>query len=314
MSNIPNRTARLFRISDVRALENCRTVHGLMNGGDLADFAAFDPTFTQPWLDDWATELDTAESFKTDETYRDEMQGKTDGVAALMQDARKAYRVLKHFVQKAFPDDRAVQHEFGFDDYDDARQSDTKLHQFMLTLYNVATKYTTQITDPAVGYPAASIAQLQTLANNLLSTNIDQEIHKKEQVKTTQDRINALNAPWKRRQLVSSAAKLVYDDNYAKYQQYLPPASEGNPDDYAILGKITDQATNQAIADAVVSIGALGISISSDDLGNYGIADNMPPANYEMEVSKDGYQSQIIQVSISSADETITVNVKLEAE
>lgn len=313
MSTIPTKRTRKFVISDVKAAEDARTAHGLMTAGDLADFTAFDPTLDQAWLDAWEAELDAADGYITDETYRDEIQGKTQSVENAMSDARKAYRQLKYFVQKAFPDDKAVQSEFGFDEYDSARRSDIKLHQFMLTLFEVATKYNAQLIDPAVAYPAAATANLQTLATNLMTLNIDQELHKKGQTTTTQTRIDNLNTMWVRRQLIAQASKLVYADNYAKYQQYLLPASEANQDDFAIYGQVSDNNTNDIIPNATLEIGSLSISTTSDDLGNYGFADNIEPGTYDMDVSADGYISQTLSVTISSADETLIVNVKLDA-
>jgi len=309
MSELPKPENRLYSISDVRALEDCRTTHALMNDGDLATFATFDPTFVQAWLDDWAAELDAAEGFITDETYRDQIQQETTKVKDKMSEARSVYKSVKYFVQKAFDTDKAIQSEFGLDDYDKARRSDIRLHEFMLTLHSIATKYTTELTDPAVGFTAAQITNIKTVADSLQDTNLTQETKKNNQTTTTQERIQIHNKPWRRRQLVAEAAKIVYEDDYAKYQQYLLPASQGNPADFAITGLISNTDTNEAIADATILITELSIETLSDELGVYGFAENIPPGDYNLEISADGFATQTTSVTITSADETVVVNV-----
>lgn len=306
--NTPIYLRPLFRISHVKALENSRTIHGLMAAGDLADFTALDSSIDQPWLDDWVALINTADNIPTDEVYRDEMRIKTAAVQAEMKKARDAYKLAKFFVLKAFPENGEVQDSFGFDNYKNDRKSDVKMHQFIINLHQKATAHAAVLTAPAIGYPAAKIAELQTIANSLLAANTDQENHKTNQTVATRERITALNAVWSRRQLVAAAAKLIFEDNYAKYQQYLLPPSEANEEDFGIMGLVQDAQSNAPIMGATATIDELGLAVTSDENGMYGFADNIPPGDYTIRFNAEGYAEFTSTVTVTSADETITLN------
>ena len=317
METNPKKKKIAFVISHVKAQEDCRTIYNLMNGmdgtpGDLPSFTAFDASIDQPWLDTWADIITTAETYKTDETYRDELREKTQDVEAAMKNAKDAYKELKYFVTKAFPTNKAVQDQFGFDEYDKARRSDRKLREFMETLFRTATTHTEALLNEEVGYTGAKIANLKTMADALSTENEQQEDYKKMQSTVTQTRIENLNAMWTRRQQIAAAAKIIYDENYAKYHQYLLPPSEGSPDDFAIMGTVNDSTGTGPIEGAILNLSIIDLSVESDELGAYGFADNIPAGDYILTASKEGYQSQEASVTVTSADETITVNINLE--
>lgn len=314
MSEIPNPIKRGYNISDLEMLEDSTTVQVIFLE-DLPLFQTFDNNFDAAYADNWLTAINVGNTFPTDEVYRDQMRTKTTDVQAEMAKARKKYNEIKFFVRKAFPDKSGIQGEFGLDDYDQARQSDTKLHGFMNTLFQAATKYATTLTTPPVGYTAAQIAEINTIAIALNTSNTAQETFIKAQGTTTQDRITAMNAVYAFRTLVAEAAKIIFEDNFAKYQQYLLPASDSNPEDYAILGTVTDASTNAPLAEVRIQLsGLVDAEVLTNSKGKYGFADNLPPGDYTLTIEKLDYAPSTKTVTVLSADETVTVNASLSLQ
>ena len=289
-------------------IQEATTTHQLFVA-DMADFTAFDSNFTPAYAADWLADINTAQAFPTDELYRDQIQVRTQSVQDSMQACRAKYIELKYFVQKAFTNNKAVQQEFGLDDYTNARKSDIKLQEFSIRMHQIATKYSAALI--AVGYTAPQIAAILTLANALGVDNIDQEVYIKEQLTTTQNRKEIMNAVYEKRTLVAQAAKIVYASNFAKYQQYLLPNSGGSQEDYAIQGQVIDNATNLPLQNVQITIQELGIQTNTNSLGKYAIADNIPPATYTLLFELTGYISKEESITVVSEDETLTLNISL---
>lgn len=305
-----NRINRNYSGADSEMLEDSATVHTLFVN-DLADFSAFDPSFDAPYAADWLASINTAQALPTDELYRDQIQVRTQTVQQAMQACRAKYMEVKFFVLKAFPNNKAVQQEFGLDDYNRARQSDIKLQEFMIRMHQIATKYQAQLL--AVSYTAPQIAQILTLANTLGDNNIEQEVVIKEQLTATQNRVESMNLVYEKRSLIAQAAKIIYADNFAKYQQYLLPNSGSNQDDYAIQGIIKDATSNAPLQGVQIMVQELGIQTQSNSQGKYAFADNIPPATYNLIFYLAGYNSKEASVTVISEDETITLNINLDA-
>lgn len=307
---MPEEIKRLYRITDTSMLQDSQTTAQLFQT-DLALFTAYDPTLTAAFHTAWLSAITTAQAVITDEQYRDQITVKTQTVKDQMKLCSNKYNEVKYFVLKAFPGNIAIQNEFGLDNYDSARQSDIKLQEFMQTMHAAAVKYTAELTNPLVGYTAAKIAQIQTLGDSLDTKNIDQEVFIKNQGTTTQDRVIKMNAVWASRTLVAAAAKIVFLNNFAKYQQYLLPPSEAAASDLGLTGTVTEQATGQPLVGAQAKIVQLNVTELTDEFGKYGFADNLAAGTYTLEISAAGYQTFSTQVTIISSDETVVVNAAL---
>ena len=194
---------------------------------DQADFQAFDAVrFTNDYLTDFEAARLAYMNAEDDETYTDRQTQRTAELDVLVKGARKAYRDLKYFVEKAFPDERADstarRNEFGFDDYKKVRRSASGLIPFFSKLYAVATDYQTDLID--AGFTQDRIDDLQTLRQQLDAKLIERDRMKNRRPEETANR-NALRAALEG--FVSDtckAGKLIYMyDNEAKYRQYLLP-------------------------------------------------------------------------------------------
>ncbi len=104
------------------------------------------------------------------------------------------------------------------------------MYDCMKKLHKTATLYAAELI--AAGFLQAKIDKLQTCYNDLLKADDEQEGFKIEVKKLTNERIEMLNAVWTIVLNICRIGKLIYADNYGKYQQYVlyHSSSEGEPD------------------------------------------------------------------------------------
>lgn len=223
----PKKILRNSGTTDSQMLEFARIVHGY-HVTDLADFTAFDPDFDAAWATDFLTAIDDAENFSSDNQLIDVVAQLTLDVEAKMKECRDFFQGMKYFIEKAFPNKPGTWNEFGYNDYQRSRQVQARMIQFMLDLHESATKYTAQLT--AANFDGAKITQIQTLAQELQTLNTQQESAKGGRSTASNDRVILLNHAWAMTQTVRSAAKVMYMNNWGKWQLYLLPwGGEGNP-------------------------------------------------------------------------------------
>lgn len=190
---------------------------------DIADFAAFDPSFSPTYISAFVAAIDAAEAFPDDETVVDIMTGFTIIRDTKWTECKKAYQRLKFFIEKAFPTNVAIQNEFGFNDYYESSKTVEKMIRFMYKLYQTAMKYSVQLTQANV--TATDIAALLTLHDELKEADYKQEEYKNERQKLTQRRGELVEDLYKNYiSYICKAGKIIYADNPAQYARYLLPA------------------------------------------------------------------------------------------
>jgi hypothetical protein len=190
---------------------------------DIADFAAFDPSFSPTYISAFVAAIDAAEAFPDDETIVDIMTGFTIVRDTKWAECKKAYQKMKFFIEKAFPINIAVQNEFGFNDYYESSKTVEKMIRFMYKLYQTAMKYSVQLTQANV--TATDIAALLTLHDELKEADYKQEEYKNERQKLTQRRGELVEDLYKNYiSYICKAGKIIYADNPAQYARYLLPA------------------------------------------------------------------------------------------
>lgn len=219
----PEEIIRNYSMADDDMFEFTNTMLGLFTG-DKAAFIAYDPDFADPFGQNWQDAIKAAEAVPKDEAVVDEQTGITDLVEETMDQCRHKFQSSKFFIEKAYPNNRPVQNEFGYDNYLKARKSQTGMIGFMENFHRVAEKYKEQLI--AKNYTQAMIDEIKTLRKKLHTTNEKQEAFKKGRPVLTQDRIILLNKPWDTAVLVHKAAQNIFHDDAAKYAQYKLPATE----------------------------------------------------------------------------------------
>lgn len=186
---------------------------------DITKFAAFDPKFTNEYVDSFKTKINAAESAITDNVIIDQLAAKTNTVEKAMDNCRKKYRSTKYFVEIAFKNNKAVQNEFGFNDYNAARNTQIKMIAFFTQLSISAKRYQTELI--ASGMTEESINEIETLGNELSLANEQQEDFKKQRTLLTQSRIILNNEVYEIVKEIARAGKIIFEDNPAKYAIYI---------------------------------------------------------------------------------------------
>ena len=222
----PEETKRVYAMSDAEALELEKTIRGCFVQ-DQADFTAFDGRFSAPFETEWLNEISAAEGEAKDNNVVTQQTALTAEVTKWMEESKKIFQASKYHIEQAFPKNKAVHNEFGYADYDKARQAQSKMIQFMNQFHNTAVKYSVELI--AKGFTQTKIDELGTAKTALDEANQVQEAFKKDRGVLTQERVGKLNTAWKRMQDVCSAAKFVYPENYAKLTRYIISESKGTP-------------------------------------------------------------------------------------
>lgn len=218
----PEEIIRTYHLADDDMLELSNTFITQFEA-DKADFVDYDEDFDDPYQANWQADLTAAENVPKDEVVVDEQTGLSATVEDLMDQCRHKFQSSKFFIEKAFPDNKAVQNEFGYDDYGRARQAQARMIGFMKNFHRVALKYSEQLIN--VNYSQNDIDEIETLRAALHQANELQEAFKKGRPVLTQDRIITLNKPWDVVVLVHKAATNIYHDDPAKLGQYELPQS-----------------------------------------------------------------------------------------
>ncbi len=210
--------SRIYGGGDAEMIQNSKTMLGSFTE-DLAVFTGYDPDFNEAYAQEWQAEIDAAENIQKENSVADILTGLTKKVNDGMAECQKKFQLTKHFIEKAFPGNKAVQNEFGYNDYSGARQSQPKMIQFMRNFDKAANKYSEQLI--AANYTAENITEIKTIGDNLDAANTEQESYKKNRPVLSQDRITALNMCWQKCAKVGETGKLLFAGNAAKYSKYL---------------------------------------------------------------------------------------------
>lgn len=194
---------------------------------DIAFFVAFNAVFIAPYADNWLAAITAAESFIRDSAVIDQQVQLTNAVKLAMKNCRSGYQQAKFSIEKAFPDNLAVWNEFGFNDYEKVKNRQHRLEEFMQQLYSTANKYKVKLI--AVGYTQAMITGLNTLRVDLRTANTAQENFIRNRSVLTRDRIILLNTVYDTMEDVCRVGKLIFANDYAKYQRYVLPHHAPSP-------------------------------------------------------------------------------------
>jgi hypothetical protein len=211
---------RLYSFSDADLVQSSRVMQGLFVEEKPA-FISFDAKYADPFAENWLAKIDGIGEVVEDSIHVGQLTEATKKVMNKMEECKLHYQTVRYFTEAAFPDNKQKWTQFGFNDYDDARKSETKMVKFLGILHKTSITYKTQLL--AAGLTQANIDKIETLQEELTGADYEQEILKKKRPELTQERIVKLNECFEMMQRVSRAAKIIFANNYAKYNQYLMP-------------------------------------------------------------------------------------------
>ena len=233
----------------------------------------------------------------------------TDQVLQDMKEARTAYKTAKFFVEKAFADQPSVVRLFGLDDFEEARDDQSKMATFLGTLHAncMSPVYNPALT--AAGMTPAHIIAIQDAKNNFATENQTQDAF----IMTTQDatrsrdkQYNETYAYWQR---VNRASKVIFEDDPIKLNEYKMPEGPQPDPDINLKGKALDAADNKPLNNVTVKVVELDIITTTNYAGNYNFV-SIPAGTYTLRFVLPGYVTQEIPVTILASG-VVVQNVSL---
>jgi len=179
------------------------------------------PQFADPFATEWASTIAAARLLLPDYASATDQVMETETLEALMNEGRNLFQTVILYVQLAFPNDPNMLKLFGQSQYNSARASHLKLPVLMRTMYTQASKpeYKKALMDK--GLTELQINSLETLAASIVSQNVVQEKAKNERSLAASERITAMNAVWEKNSLVCMCAKMVFQNDAARYNLFL---------------------------------------------------------------------------------------------
>ena len=199
---------RAYGGSDAAMQQRQRTLRGHFTT-HAAEFAAFNPTLSAAFGQQWAAAQAAAE-------------------AAPAGEARQQVQQLFYYVGQAFPRNAGRLATYGKPAYDKARNS----HERMISLLKQASDAaaTDQAALTGQGWASAQTTALATLGTQLATANTAQEQQKGSGVEGGQTYLGLQNALYAYGQQVSLAAKILYAANPGRRQLFdLTPDADGGP-------------------------------------------------------------------------------------
>jgi len=212
--------SRIYIGPDADMIQASRVMHGLFVEDKVA-FTNFDNGFADPFAENWLIKIEAGNDVVQDSLYLSSQIELTKHVELKMNECRDYFQMIKYFIEKAFPDRKEIWAQFGFNDYEKARTSETKMIQFFGVLHKTAIEFSAQLI--AAGFGQEKIDKIESLQTELIDADYKQEMSKKKRPVITQERIEKLNECYSIMQKVSKAGKIIFANNHAKYDQYLLP-------------------------------------------------------------------------------------------
>lgn len=230
----PEEVVRLFKKSDEEVLQQS----DVLMDSFLANKSQFVERFfdlDDPFALEWTTATTIARKLAPDYDAVNEQARETNILETFMQQGRNLFQTVMLYAQLAFPDDRAVLQLLGKSQYHGVRSNHLKLPMLLRSTFTQVSKPEYKTALLAKGLKDAEIALLDSLAGAIIAQGNVQQNAKKARLRATNQRIVAMNVVWEKMALVCQCAKLVFQDDAAKYNLFLltggkSPAPENTPD------------------------------------------------------------------------------------
>ncbi len=211
---------RIYTGSDADMIQASRVMHGLFVE-DKTAFTNFDGGFSDPFAANWVQKIEVIKDVVQDSLYLSGQIELSKNVELKMNECKDFFQMMKYFIEKAFPNRKEIWAQFGFNDYEKARVSETKMIQFLGVLHKTSIEFSAELI--AAGFSQEKIDKIASLQSELINADYEQELSKKKRPAVTQERIEKLNESFQLMQKVSKAGKIIFANNRAKFDQYLMP-------------------------------------------------------------------------------------------
>lgn len=263
---------------------------------DNARFEAFDPELGMEYSLKIAAKISEINAMPPDYMVRSQQMRATKKVVDISNSALGNIRTVKYYVEKAFPDDYLIMHEFGYNYLIKAQSSQIRLIQHLKGFVLALNLHKSELT--AKGLSQTLIDEVIKQSIDLEIANIEQEQAKKARFKATGLRIKAYNELWELVGNVAKAGKIIFEDEPDTQRDYIldrTPKKKtvkiaGNEVNVAMFqGNITDAETNAVIEDVIVEIVGTDFNSTTDEDGDF-YMDDVVPGTYTVKITAFGYK------------------------
>ena len=229
----PEEVKRLFTKPDGEVLQQSG-VQLISFQENKEAFVARFPELADPFGEVWAECIANARALPPDYVAVAEQAAQTSALENLMEQGRTLFQTVILYTQMAFPGDAAKLRLFGQPEYDSARTSQIKLPILLRSINAQVTKEEYMPALLAKGLKEEEIGMLNSLAAAIIEQDIAQQKAKKARSLAATARIETMNAVWEKMAMVCQCAKLVFQNDAAKYNLFLltdaeAPAKEDAP-------------------------------------------------------------------------------------
>ncbi|WP_271783185.1 hypothetical protein [Aquimarina algiphila] len=194
---------------------------------DIEEFITFDAKLNRDFITD--LEQKVAQGYKDggDVVNIAQLQEKTEVVEKAMQDCRTYFKRLKYWVLDAFPNQKAIQRQFGIGRFREVSRNQVKMIQFIEGLEETISQHSIAL--ETAGASVDLLTQPSTLSQALRIANKEQEQKKGTRTVDTAARVEQLNELYAILQKVNAAADNVFEEQPTKRELYRSPGRNGTP-------------------------------------------------------------------------------------
>jgi len=221
----PEEVVRLFNKSDEEMLlqSDLKLASFIKNKGA---FVARFPQLADPYAIDWAQLTKAAREILPDYASVTNQTSQSDALEILMDVGRNLFQMLMLYTELAFPNHAITLRVMGQEQYKTASRNHLLLPLLLRKAHKEASKpeYKAALMDK--GMTEAEIDSLKTLSEKIANQTFAFQSSRDDRSLDANERIIAMNSVWEKMALVCQCAKLVFQNDAARYALFLLSENE----------------------------------------------------------------------------------------
>ena len=211
----------LIPLSQAERISLARTTHAYYLLDELAFNDYNSVRFSASWTTNWSAAIAAAEALQSDENLVDLGTDRTASLLQKMEEARQNYqRHIKPFVEDAFAATApGLMNAFGINDYNNARNTPTKMTLFLKNLADKCLAHAAALT--AVGINPAKVSLITAHYNDLVMLSVKQHTFTGERAVSTEERVAMYAAMDEFTMQTMRAGKHIFEKEDPRYRRYV---------------------------------------------------------------------------------------------
>lgn len=205
------------------------------------DFIRFSPIFTPKGLRELKMVYEDACNITSDNAYVDIQAKATENVKTELEKCCKFFQRSKFDIEMAFPNDKKIWDQFGFNDYEEARRSGKFMYMFLTDLHMIAVRNAEPLVK--VGWTEDNFNVILQHRDELKNCMNEQSSSIMDRSRATENRILKLNSLYEKLSIYFKAARILYDGNEEILKWYKFPASTVSKNGVETTEEITEEIT-----------------------------------------------------------------------